>query len=69
MNSLIKEVKTQRKESLTEMDVLPHSTDVFEGPTHEEAIEGVKIRMEVEECVEDIIRGVQDILYLELCAE
>lgn len=51
------------------MDVLPHSTDIFEGPTHEEAIEGVKIRMEVEECVEDIIRGVQDILYLELCAE
>ena len=51
------------------MDVLPHSTDVFEGPTHEEAIEGVKIRMEVEDSVEDIIRGVQDILYLELCAE
>jgi hypothetical protein len=51
------------------MDILPHSTDIFEGPTHEEAIERVKIRMEVEDSVEDIIRGVQDILYLELCAE
>lgn len=50
------------------MDVLPHSTDIFEGPTHKEAMERVKIRMEVEECVEDIIRGVQDILYLEICS-
>lgn len=51
------------------MDVLPHSTDIFEGPSHEEAIEGVKTRMEVEECVEDIIRRIQETLYLELCAE
>jgi hypothetical protein len=51
------------------MDVLPHSTDVFEGPTYEEAIEGVKIRMEVEDSVEDIIRGVQDILFLEIREE
>ena len=51
------------------MDVLPHSTDIFEGPSHEEAIEGVKTRMEVEECVEDIIREIQQTLYLELCVE
>ena len=38
------------------MDVLPHSTDIFEGPTHKEAQEAVKTRVEVEECVEDIIR-------------
>ena len=43
------------------MDVLPHSTDIFEGPTHKEAQEAVKTRVEVEECVEDIIREVQDI--------
>ena len=48
------------------MDVLPHSTDIFEGPTHKEAQEAVKTRVEVEECVEDIIREVQDILYLEI---
>ena len=51
------------------MDVLPHSTDIFEGPTHKEAQEAVKTRVEVEECVEDIIRGVQDILYLEMYSE
>ena len=51
------------------MDVLPHSTDIFEGPTHKEAQEAVKTRVEVEECVEDIIREVQDILYLEMYSE
>lgn len=50
------------------MDVLPHSTDIFEGPTHKEAQEAVKTRVEVEECVEYIIREVQDILYLEICS-
>ena len=47
------------------MDVLPHSSDIFEGEDwigskrHGE----VKIRVEVEECVEDILRGVQELLY------
>lgn len=50
------------------MDVLPHSTDIFEGPTYKEAQEAVKTRVEVEGCVEDIIRGVQDILFLEICS-
>ena len=48
------------------MDVLPHSTDVFEGPTHKEAMERVKIRMEVEDSVEDIVRGSSTYYRLEM---
>ena len=50
------------------MDVLPHSTDIFEGPTHKEAQEAVKTRVEVEECVEDIIRSPRYV-YLEMYQE
>lgn len=53
------------------MDVLPHSTEIFEGEDWigSKKQEEVKIRVEVEECVEDIIREVQDLLFLEICLE
>jgi hypothetical protein len=50
------------------MDVLPHSTDIFEGEDWigSKTREEVKIRVEVEECVEDILREVQELLFLEI---
>lgn len=53
------------------MDVLPHSTDIFEGEDYwgSERQQEVRDRMEVEFAVEDIIKGVQDILYLEIYDE
>jgi len=52
------------------MDVLPHSTEIFEGEywVGSKLQEEVKIKKEVEFVVENIIRGVQDLLYLEICS-
>lgn len=53
------------------MDVLPHSTDIFEGEDWigSKRREEVKIMRDVEDSVEDIIKGVQHILYLEILSE
>ena len=71
MNSLIKEVKTQRKESLTEMDVLPHSTDIFNGEdwVGSRGQKEVSDRMVVEFCVQDLLDSVEEVLYKETCSE
>jgi len=53
------------------MDVLPHSTEIFEGENWigSKREQDVKIRIEVEDTVKDLIREVQDILYREICSE
>lgn len=53
------------------MDVLPHSTDIFEGEDWlgSKRQEEVKVRIEVEECVEDIVREVKELLFFEMCAD
>ena len=53
------------------MDVLPHSTEIFEGEdwVGSKRQEEVKVRIEVEESVKDILREVEELLFLEMCSE
>ena len=66
-----KGVKHNRSFTRPNMDVLPHSTDIFEGEdwVGSKRQEEVKVRIEVEESVEDILREVEELLFLEICSE